>query len=265
MRRVCFVLNKTMTKLYTKSGVNIEKAEELTEIISPQNENIGRFGAICEHKFLKDYYIVTTTDGIGSKISPLMERGFYAEAATDLIAMNLNDLACSGAVPVSFVDYICANKLDPEIVSKIVLELKKQLKNYGCELSGGETSELGSIIRPEKIDIAGFAVGLVKKENLLDKKNVKSGDIIIGLTSSGIHSNGFTLINYLFENAKLSKDEYEQCLTPTTVYINEIIELSEKKLLKSAANITGGGILHNLRRAVPQDLKIEVEDRKSVV
>lgn len=250
---------RSSMKLYTHAGVNIDNADELTQKISAESNNIGRFGAICEHKYLKDYYIVTTTDGIGSKITPLMQRELYATVAADLIAMNLNDLACSGAVPVSFVDYISTNRLDSEPLSKVIIELKKQLKAYGCELSGGETSELSGIIKEDMIDIAGFAVGLVKKENLLDKKNVKNGDIIIGLCSSGIHSNGFTLIKYLYDNGKLNYEDYEKCLAPTTVYINEIVELAQKGLLKSAANITGGGIIHNLKRAVPVGLHLNVD------
>lgn len=247
-----------MTKLYKQSGVNIEKSDELTLRISKNSTNIGRFGAICEHEFLKDYYLVTTTDGIGSKIIPLMQKGLYATVAADLIAMNLNDLACSGAVPVSFVDYISVNKLDSEPIAQVISELKKQLKKYGCELCGGETSELKNIIQPEKIDIAGFATGLVKKENLLDKKNVEKDDVIIGLCSSGIHSNGFSLITYLYENEKLTQEEYKQCLEPTIIYINEIIELCELKLITSAANITGGGIVQNLKRSVGNDLELDL-------
>lgn len=250
-----------MTKLYEKSGVNIENADKLVEKISDNSKikNFERFGAIIEHKYLNDCYLVTTTDGIGSKLTALLEAQKYDVIANDLIAMNLNDLACSGAAPLTFVDYISAHTLEPETISKIILELKNQLKLYGCELLGGETSELKSIIREGKMDIAGFATGLVKKENLLDKNKVEQDDVIIGLVSNGTHSNGFSLINYLYNEQKLTTEEFKNCLRPTAVYVNEIIELSEKKLLHAAANITGGGILSNLSRSIPSHLKAIID------
>ena len=125
-----------------------------------------------------------------------------------------------------------------------------QLKKYGCELTSGETSEMKVLIPQNKLDIAGFAVGIVQKNKTIPKENIKKGDVIIGLASSGIHSNGFSLIRKLFEENKLSQKEFETCLVPTKVYYNEVFELCQKNLIKSAANITGGGILHNLARAL---------------
>lgn len=253
-----------MEKLYEKSGVSIKNADILVDKISENSKikNFERFGAIIEHKFLKDFYLVTTTDGIGSKLTELLKRKAYSVIANDLIAMNLNDLACSGAIPLTFVDYISAHILEPDVVSQIIIELKNQLKLYGCELLGGETSELKNIIQEGKMDIAGFATGLVKKENLLDKKNVKEGDVIIGLCSNGPHSNGFSLINYLYNENKLSEEEFEQCQKPTAVYINEIIDLTDKKLLKACANITGGGILNNLNRIIPKALSADLDYKR---
>lgn len=249
-----------MQKLYEKSGVNIKNADELVEKISDNSKikNFERFGGIIEHKALKDFFLVTTTDGIGSKLTALLEKKDYATIANDLIAMNLNDLACSGAAPLTFVDYISAHTLEPEIVSSIIIELKNQLKLYGCELLGGETSELKNIIQEGKMDIAGFATGLVKKENLLDKKNVEEGDIIIGLCSNATHSNGFSLISYLYAEGQLTENDYANCLCPTVVYINEIISLTEQKLLKACANITGGGILSNLNRVIPKGMHADL-------
>lgn len=249
-----------MQKLYEKSGVNIKNAVELVEKISDNSKikNFERFGGIIEHKALKDFFLVTTTDGIGSKLTALLEKKDYATIANDLIAMNLNDLACSGAAPLTFVDYISAHTLEPEIVSSIIIELKNQLKLYGCELLGGETSELKNIIQEGKMDIAGFATGLVKKENLLDKKNVEAGDIIIGLCSNATHSNGFSLINYLYEKGELDENDYANCLCPTVVYVNEIIALTEHKLLKACANITGGGVLSNLNRVIPDGMRADL-------
>ncbi len=251
-----------MEKLYTQSGVNIKNADRLVNLINSGGKdcNIGRFGAVTEHEFLKDYYLVTTTDGIGSKITPLMERKMYDVIAADLVAMNFNDLACTGAIPISFCDYISANRLDAEALSKVIIALRAKLKEFSCALAGGETSELGSIIKEGKVDIAGFATGIVKKEDFLDKSKVQRGDVIIGLCSSGIHSNGFSLVNFLYESNKLNDVDFETCLAPTVIYIKEIIEI--RTLLKSAANITGGGIMSNLKRAVPDNLMIDIDLKK---
>lgn len=250
-----------MTKLYEKSGVSISNADKLVEKISDNSKikNFERFGAIIEHKLLHDCYLVTTTDGIGSKLTALLKEKKYDVIANDLIAMNLNDLACSGAAPLTFVDYISAHTLEPEVISHIILELQKQLKIYNCELLGGETSELKNIIQDGKMDIAGFATGLVKKENLLDKMNVKNGDIIIGLCSNGIHSNGFSLVNYLYSENKLSQHEFLQCLEPTIIYVNEIVESAQQNLIRAAANITGGGIVNNLKRILPNDMHLDLD------
>ena len=251
-----------MGELYKKSGVDKEKADDLIGNIGRigvGNYNTGRFAAVCEHKYLTDYYVVTTANGIGSKIIPLMENQMYSTIANDLIATNLNDLACMGAAPVSFLDYISVNKLEPEPLSKIIIELKQQLKFYGCDLSGGETSELKNIIQEDRVDIAGFALGLVKKENLIDVENVFRGDYIVGLCSSGIHSNGFSLINYLYKNGQLTDEEFKTCLEPVIVYMNEILQLTDNRVIKSAANIAGGGILSNIKRALPKYMKADID------
>ncbi len=250
-----------MGELYKRAGVDGQKADELVGRIGigVGSRNGGRFGDVCEHKYLTDYYVVTTTDGIGSKITPLMENKMYSTVANDLIAANLNNLVCSGAAPISFSDYISVNKLEPEPVSEVILELKKRLKLYGCELFGGETSELKNIIQEEKIDMAGFTVGLVKKENLIDIENVFRGDYIVGLCSSGPHSNGFSLIDYFYRHGQLTDEEFKLCLEPTVVYMNEILQLTENRIIKSAANIAGGGIMNNLKRALPKYMKADID------
>lgn len=241
-----------MSELYKKSGVDLDKARELTNLLKAKapKSSIGAFAGILN---FGENYLVSTVDGIGTKIIPLLERKMYSTLAKDLCAMNLNDLVTTGAKPLGFCDYISVNKINPDIVSNIVCELKDTLEDYGCELQGGETSEL-NILNENSMDICGFAFGCVEKEKFLDINKVKSGDIIIGLCSSGPHSNGFSLIRKFYEEKKLSDEEFEQCLKPTYIYVNEILELSWRNLIKSAANITGGGIVENLHRAIPENL-----------
>ncbi len=248
-----------MSKLYKMSGVDIEQSNILTHKIQSKTQlaNIGRFSALCELP-MSDYLLVTTVDGIGTKILPLLEKKDYKTIANDVIAMNLNDLACSGARAVSFSDYIALNTIDPEAISEIVKELALQLKKYNCQLSSGETSEMKSLIPINKMDIAGFAVGLVKRENLLPSDDIDEGDLIIGLKSNGVHANGFSLIRKLVAEKKLDEKDFEIALRPTTIYLNEIVKLAENHLIKSAANITGGGI-SNIERALPKGFSYHVD------
>ena len=241
---------------YKQAGVDVDKANLLGSIfkMNLKGKDSGMFAGYYEHPLIPEYYLVACTDGVGTKAIPLVERGLYDIIATDLIAMNLNDLVCTGAFPMFFLDYIAISDMDVDLVSKFVNSLNLQLSEYGCTLLGGETSELKDLIKPNSFDVAGFAVGMVKKDNALVKKNVKEGDLIIGLQSSGAHSNGYTLIRQLHKDKKLSEREFEQTLAPTTIYTKEVLELCNKKQLKICANITGGGILSNLSRVIPDGL-----------
>jgi phosphoribosylformylglycinamidine cyclo-ligase len=211
----------------------------------------GEFVALQEHPYLADFYLCATTDGIGSKILPLLSQCDYATIANDLIAMNLNDLACVGAIPILFLDYIAVNKLDSDICINIIKELQSQLRFYTCNLVGGEIAELKNIIKEKTIDVSGFALGLVQKRTCLGKHLVKKGDILVALESSGIHTNGFTLVNSLAQDGLL---DIKKTLEPTKIYINEILELKKQRLVHAAANITGGGIVDNLSRIIPKGL-----------
>ncbi|MFA7659507.1 MAG: phosphoribosylformylglycinamidine cyclo-ligase [Candidatus Gastranaerophilaceae bacterium] len=245
-----------MSKLYEKSGVNLSQAKKLNEKLS-QNLGISTFAG---KTFLSNgIKLVTCTDGIGSKIIPLYEKKLYKTIAIDVVAANLNDLVCTGATAVGFVDYLAVNKLASEAVFEIVRSIDEELKKYGCKLLGGETSEISELITQGNIDISGFAIGLITEGQGLNKKDVKAGDIIIGLCSSGIHANGFSLIRKLHKDEKLSDAEFEACLAPTHIYYNQVLELVGKKLVKSCANITGGGILSNLLRSVPENLSVRID------
>ena len=198
-------------------------------------------------------------DGVGTKIIPLIKKRDTKTIANDLFAMNINDLVCCGAKPLFFLDYIALNRLDVDLVSNLIGELNKVLEKYSCALLGGETSELGDLILKNNFDISGFLVGAVKKDKLIDKNNVKKGDMVIALESSGAHSNGFSLIRKLYKDGLLSDDLFEKSLAPVRIYYDTVQKLNDKKLVKSCANITGGGILANLERSIPKGLGLKAD------
>lgn len=245
-----------MSEMYKKSGVDLDEAEKLNEKLRQNisNKNLGMFAGSAYLESL-GVHILNCCDGIGSKIIPLYERKLYKTIAVDLIAANLNDLATRDAQAVSFSDYIAVNKLDSNAVSEIITNLELELTKYNCILSGGETSEIPHLLRDGTIDICGFAIGIAKT---LDAPKINIGDVIIGLKSSGIHANGFTLVRKLYEEGKLSKTEFEMTLTPAYVYYNVIRKLWGNKLIKAGANITGGGIYSNLIRVIPHDMSVSL-------
>lgn len=250
---------------YETAGVSIKKADALTALIQKEvkSENIGMFAGIYEHPVLPDYYLVGCTDGVGTKLIPLTKHNLIETAAIDLIAMSLNDMICLGAAPLFFLDYFATHSLDVEITSRFVKALKDELKKYNCTLLGGETAELNDLVTEGHFDVGGFATGLVKKDKMLRKENVKEDDIIIGLKSSGPHSNGYTLIRKLHAEGLLSDKELRATLEPTHIYVNEILKLCENGKIKVCANITGGGIADNVARVIPEGLFAEI-NRKNI-
>ena len=246
---------------YKSSGVDIDKADEIIKNISNKFKmnNLQNFAGLYSSDLFKDYRFFSCCDGIGSKIIPLIERGLSETIATDLVAMNLNDLITTGAKPMFFLDYIASNNLEGDIIQNTIENLKIVLNKYNCSLLGGEISELSCLIKENYFDIAGFIVGLAKKEDILDKNNVIKGDIIVAYPSNGIHSNGFSLIRKLHSNKILDNELFEKCLKPTKIYADLIYSLNQKKLIKSAANITGGGIYTNLSRSINNNLKLKLD------
>jgi len=238
---------------YEDSGVSIDAGNKLTQLLNKEikNDNIGNFAGLYEHPYIPDYYLVGCTDGVGTKVIPLAKRGLVETIATDLIAMNLNDLICTGAKPMFFLDYFATNKLDVDITSKFVFALRNELAKYNCTLLGGETAELGDLVKQGHFDVGGFMVGIVKKDLVLKRDNVEANDVIISLKSSGPHSNGYSLVRALNDSGQLSDELFETALEPTYIYANEINEIVEKKLAHACANITGGGIEDNLVRSIP--------------
>lgn len=249
-----------MKYTYLNSGVDVLGADMLVKNIKGivKKQVIGDFAGLFEHPIFEDYYLAACTDGVGTKIIPLIKKRDTKTIANDLFAMNINDLVCCGAKPLFFLDYIALNKLDVDLVSNLISELNKVLEKYSCALLGGETSELGDLILKNNFDISGFLVGAVKKDKLIDKNNVKKSDVIVALESSGAHSNGFSLIRKLYKDGLLSDDLFEKSLAPVRIYYDTVRKLNDKKLVKSCANITGGGILANLERSIPKGLDLKI-------
>ena len=208
---------------------------------------------------IKDPLIVSSTDGVGTKLDLANRFHKFDTIGIDLVAMCVNDLIVQGAKPLFFLDYIAIGKLNLKKVKQILKGIMKGCKLADCDLVGGETAEMPGIYKKNKFDLAGFSVGIVSKKKLIDKKNVKNNDIILAIPSSGIHSNGYSLVRSILNKKKISKKLKLELLKPTKIYTKEIMQLSKKNLIHSAAHITGGGLIENLSRSVPKNFVINLD------
>ena len=227
-------------------------------------KNIGSFGAIFDFSPLKMNHplIVSSADGVGTKIELANQIKKYNTIGIDLVAMCVNDLLVQGAKPIFFLDYIAINKLKINKVKKILDGIVHGCKLAECALVGGETAEMPGTYSKNKFDLAGFAVGLVEKKNLLTKNNIKLNDIILAVPSSGIHSNGFALIKHILKKKKnlyLPPHIKKELIKPTKIYVKELNKINKKKLINGCANITGGGLLDNLNRVIPNNLSLNID------
>ena len=227
-------------------------------------KNIGSFGSIFDFSSLKMNHplIVSSTDGVGTKIELANQIKKYNTIGIDLVAMCVNDLIVQGAKPIFFLDYIAINKLKLNKVKKILDGIVDGCKLAGCSLIGGETAEMPGTYGVNKFDLAGFAVGLVEKRNLLTKNNIKLNDIVLAVPSSGIHSNGFSLIRHILKKKKnlyLPPHIKKELIKPTKIYVKELNKINKKKLINGCANITGGGLLDNLNRVIPNNLSLNID------
>ena len=225
--------------------------------------NIGSFGSIFDlsKSKLKNPLIVSSTDGVGTKIEIANKFKKYNTIGIDLVAMCVNDLIVQGAKPIFFLDYIAINKLEINKVKKILDGIVTGCKIAGCALIGGETAEMPGTYEKNKFDLAGFAVGLVEKNKLLIKNKIKSKNIILAVPSSGLHSNGYSLVRHVLKNKKkfyIPKNIKKELIHPTKIYVKELNKINDKKLINGCANITGGGLLDNLIRIVPKKLCLNI-------
>ena len=226
-------------------------------------KNIGSFGSIFDLSKLKmkNPVIVSSTDGVGTKIEIANSMKKFDTIGIDLVAMSVNDLIVQGARPLFFLDYIAINKLELKKIKKIIKGIVEGCKLAECALLGGETAEMPGTYEKNKFDLAGFAVGLVEKKNLLTKSKIKIDDIVLAIPSSGLHSNGFSLVRYILKNNKkinLPKKIKKKLIEPTKIYVKELNKINQKKLINGCANITGGGLLENLIRVVPEKFCLNI-------
>ena len=257
---------------YSKSGVNIPKADSFVKFISSlarkssksgDFKNIGGFGAISPiPRQLKDPHIVTSTDGVGTKIEIANDLNKFDTIGIDLVAMCVNDLVVQGAKPYLFLDYISISKINLRKLKHLVRGIVKGCDIAGCKLVGGETAEMPGTYTKGKFDIAGFAVGLVEKKKILNKK-IRNNDLILAVPSNGLHSNGYSLVRYLLKkkkiNLKTSKFLKDELIRPTKIYVKELSLINEKNLINGCANITGGGLVDNIQRIIPKNLCAEID------
>ena len=258
---------------YKKSGVDIKAADKFVKFISNTSsnkkgkkkfKNIGGFGSITNiPKNLKNPKLVACTDGVGTKIEIANELNKFDTIGIDLVAMSVNDLIVQGAKPLFFLDYISINKINLKKLKSIMKGILNGCKISNCELVGGETAEMPGTYEKNKFDIAGFAVGIVDEKKILKKEKIKKDNLILAVPSSGLHSNGFSLVRNLIQKKqiKIKKNFFlkKELIRPTQIYVNEVLNLINKNLLNGCANITGGGIEDNIKRVIPNNLCASID------
>jgi len=257
---------------YKTSGVDIEAGREFVSEIKEAVEkthsqnvikSIGGFGGLFKLPLnqYKNPILVSGTDGVGTKLELAQMKNFHFEVGIDLVAMCINDIITTGASPLFFLDYIATGKLDKNQLKNVILGISNSCKDNNCSLLGGETAEMPGFYSQNKYDLAGFCVGVVEEEKLIDGENIQENDLIIAIESSGIHSNGFSLIRNVIQNVENIEDKFEnitnlnfynELLKPTKIYSNLINQLLRENIeIKGMAHITGGGIPENLPRCMP--------------
>ena len=261
---------------YKKSGVNINAADRFVKYISKVSSkkrgkkklnNIGGFGSISNiPKNIKNPKIVACTDGVGTKIEIANLLKKYNTIGIDLVAMSVNDLLVQGAKPLFFLDYISINKIDLPKLKSIVNGILKGCKISECDLVGGETAEMPGTYEKGKLDIAGFAVGIVDEKKILNGKKIKKNNLILAIPSSGLHSNGYSLVRNIIKEKKINinKNQFlkRELIKPTKIYSKEILKLIDKNLINGCANITGGGLSDNIKRIIPNNHCAEIDLKK---
>jgi phosphoribosylformylglycinamidine cyclo-ligase len=242
---------------YRDSGVDIDAGDALVEAIKPFAKRtlrpevlggIGGFGALCEiPKKYKHPVLVSGTDGVGTKLKLAFAQNRHDTIGIDLVAMSVNDVLVQGAEPLFFLDYFACGKLDKPLAERVIKGIAAGCEQAGCSLIGGETAEMPGMYPEGEYDLAGFCVGVVEKERIIDGRAIAPGDALLGIASSGAHSNGFSLIRKIIERAKPPFD----LLEPTRIYVKPVLKLLETGAVKGLAHITGGGLIGNVPRILP--------------
>ena len=250
---------------YKDSGVDITKGNKLIEKIKPIAKltlrpgvlnGLGGFGAMFEiplNKY-KNPVLVSGTDGVGTKLMVAEMLNKHDSIGIDLVAMCVNDLIVQGAEPLFFLDYYATGSLNTEIATSVISGIGEGCIRSGCSLIGGETAEMPGMYKGEEYDLAGFCVGIVEKDNIIDGSKVSVGDQVIALGSSGPHSNGYSLIRKVLEKTTPSSEQLEAILEPTRIYVKSILSLNKSHPIHAISHITGGGLLENIPRVLPKNL-----------
>ena len=251
---------------YKLSGVDIDQAEVFIKKIKPLIKStrraealssIGGFGGLF--RFAKKRYadpvLVSSTDGVGTKLKIAQAVNAHTTVGIDLVAMNVNDILCCGAEPLFFLDYIACGKLKPVVLTDVVRGIAAGCKQAGCALIGGETAEMPGMYACDEYDLAGFTVGVVERRSIIDGSRIKAGDTVIGIQSSGLHSNGFSLVRRVFSKAEIRKYKKE-LLEPTRIYVKPVLSLLKKCDIHGIAHVTGGAFYEKVPRILPQGVSL---------
>jgi len=264
-----------MSEAYKKAGVDIEAGYEAVSRMKSHvartaraglMSSIGGFGGLFDLSALnvKQPVLVSGTDGVGTKLILAFELNRHDTIGIDAVAMCVNDIITQGAEPLFFLDYIATGKLDPAQIEDIVKGISEGCVQSGCALIGGETAEMPGMYQPGEYDIAGFSVGVVEKSDMVTGADIAQGDVLVGIASSGVHSNGFSLVRKLVADLDLSKVYFgdktlgETLLTPTKIYVKPILAAMKEVRIKGMAHITGGGFIENIPRMLPNGLMPDI-------
>ena len=249
---------------YKKAGVDVDAGDALVNRIKKMSPVIGGFAGLypLPRKGLREPQLVGCTDGVGTKLKIAFLADQHDTVGIDLVAMNVNDLICCGAKPLFFLDYFACGKLNVDVAEKVVKGIVNGCRQSFCTLLGGETAEMPGFYDPGEYDLAGFAVGVVDKSKVIDGRRVRPGDIVLGVPSSGLHSNGYSLVRKVFSEPEL-KRRWKEFLEPTRIYVKSIWPLIERKkpVLKAIAHITGEGFIGNIPRVIPKGLQVRITGR----
>ncbi len=264
---------------YKEAGVDITVGNQFVDQIKPLIKktdrpgvlsSIGGFAGLFSLKNLQieNPILVSTTDGVGTKLKLAIEQKSYLGIGQDLVAMCVNDLLCVGAEPLFFLDYFATGKLNPEVAVEVVKGITQSLQSIQCALLGGETAEMPGLYQNNDFDLAGFTVGVVDESKMIDGTQVRPGQSMIGLSSSGVHSNGFSLVRKIIQDKNLKLDQIysplkiplgEALLAPTKVYVNPVLALKKEFPIYGIAHITGGGLLENPPRVFPKNCRAVIQ------
>lgn len=265
---------------YKDSGVDVERGYQAVKLMREHVKStytdgvlgdIGSFGGFFSMpKGMEEPVLVAGTDGVGTKLKYAFVADKHDTIGIDAVAMCVNDIVCQGAKPLIFLDYFATGALSPEVVATVVSGVAEGCRQSGCALIGGETAEMPGFYAAGEYDIAGFAVGVVDKKKVINGKNIKAGDVLVGIKSSGVHSNGYSLVRKLWGEDIKELEKYDErlggriidvLLTPTKIYVKSILALIEKVNVKGIAHITGGGFIENIPRIFPEGIGCEIDTK----